>query len=254
MYIDSHAHIYKEYYEDIKKVSDDAIKNNVLEIINCATDFDNFNEIIDLSKQYDFYYTLGLHPETLSNYQDINLLERYIKENIENSKFLGIGEIGLDYHYSLENKKEQKDLFEYQLSLADKYSLPVIIHSRDATMDTLNILKQYNLKGIIHCFSGSVSTAKEYVKLGYKLGIGGVITFKNCNLKEYIESIGLENIVLETDSPYMTPEPLRKYKNEPKNIKIIAEFIAKIFNRTAEEVGNITTNNCKEIFDFKKKK
>lgn len=254
MYIDSHAHIYEEYYDNIKKVKNDAIHEGVTKIINCSTSFENFDQIIELSKKNGFYYALGIHPECVEDNKKIEKLEEYIMNNIDNPKFVGIGEIGLDFYYSKENKKEQIEMFDYQLKLASKYKLPVIIHSREATQNILELLKKYNLKGIIHCFSGSAETAREYIKLGYKLGIGGIITFKNCNLKNYIKEIGLNNIVLETDCPYMTPEPFRKYKNEPKYISTISEYIANIFRISSKEVAEITTQNCNEIFDFKDNK
>lgn len=255
MLIDSHAHIYNEYYDDISAIVNFAIKRNVLKIINCATSINNFNEIIELSHKYEnFYYVLGVHPGEISDSINIEELESFVKLNLNNPKFIGIGEIGLDYYYSKDNKNNQIKLFKAQLSLAEKYELPVIIHSREATEETIKILKNYSLKGIIHCFSGSIEIAKEYIKLGYKLGIGGLLTFKNSNLKNYIKNIGIHNIVLETDSPYMTPEPFRKYKNEPKYIFEIAEEVSKIFKISIEKVAEITTYNCNKIFDFNNKK
>ena len=136
------------------------------------------------------------------------------------------------------------------MSLAEKYKKSVIVHSREATLDTIEILKKHNVKGVIHCFSGSYETACEYIKLGFVLGIGGVITFKNCNLKDYIDKIGIENIVLETDSPFMTPEPFRKYKNEPKYVLETAKFISNVLNISIEKLEEITTKNCHKIFDI----
>lgn len=251
MYIDTHAHIYKEYYDDTNLIFNNSINKRVEKIINCATDFKNFDEIIETSKvNSGVYFTLGIHPEEIKT-EDYLTLETYIKENFNNPKFLGIGEIGLDYFHNSDNIEEQKKLFIYQLDLAKKYNLPVVIHSREATKDTLDILKEYRLKGIIHCFSGSIEVAKEYVKLGYKLGIGGLVTFKNCNLKEKIKDIGIENIVLETDSPYVTPEPFRGTKNEPSNIPVIAKKVSEILGLDEEIVEDKTTKNCYEIFDFK---
>ena len=250
MYIDTHAHIYKEYYDDIDEVINKAKIKKVAKIINCATDFKNFDEIISLSVNYsDLYFSLGVHPEELGNH-DYSELEKYIKDNLDNSKFIGIGEIGLDYFHNSDNIDEQQRLFVYQLDLATKYNLPVIIHSREATKDTIDILKKYNLKGVVHCFSGSIEVAKEYIKLGYKLGIGGLVTFKNCTLKERIKDIGIENIILETDSPYVTPEPLRGIKNESANIPLIAKKISEILAVSEEEIEATTTRNCDEIFDF----
>lgn len=254
MYIDTHAHIYDEYYDDKNEVIDRSKNNRVEKIINCATDFKNFEEIISLASiNGGVYFTLGIHPEEgeYLKEEDYLKIEDYIRENLNNPKFLGIGEVGLDYFHNSNNIDEQKILFTYQLNLAAKYNLPVIIHSREATKDTLDILKEYKLKGIIHCFSGSVEVAKEYIKLGYKIGIGGLVTFKNCNLKEKIEDIGINNIVLETDSPYVTPEPFRGTKNEPSNIPVIAKKISEILRISEQIVEYKTTESCNEIFDFK---
>lgn len=253
MLVDSHAHIYSEYYESIQNVCINANENGIKKIINCATNFENMKEVKKLSKENSMlYYTYGIHPEEIDTLNDYKLLfENEVIASLKDDKFIGIGEIGLDYHYNSENKEEQKKLFIFQLQIAEKYNLPVIIHSREATKDTIEILKMFNLKGIIHCFSAPLEVAREYISLGYKLGIGGVLTFKNCNLKEYIEKIGIENIVLETDSPYMTPEPFRGTKNEPKNVKIICEFLSKTLNMSYDEVENQTILNVEAVFDFK---
>lgn len=253
MLVDSHAHIYHEYYEDINSIVKGAKENNVLKIINCASSINNIEEVVEISNEHNFYYALGIHPEEINNFNnDIkNKLESYIVENLNNRNFVAIGEIGLDYHYEKESKNKQIELLEFQMYLAKKYNKPVIIHSREATLDTINTLKKYDVKGVIHCFSGSYETAYEYIKMGYKIGIGGLITFKNCNLKEYINKIGIENIILETDSPYMTPEPYRGKKNEPKYVLETAKFLSKIFNISLEELEKITTKNCYKIFDIK---
>lgn len=252
MLVDSHAHIYKEYYENIDAIVESAKENGIVKIINCATSISNIEEVVKISHEHNFYYALGIHPEDINifNVNDKEILENYIINNLNDKNFIAIGEIGLDYYYDKENKEKQIELLELQLSLAEKYNKPVIIHSREATLDTINILKKYKAKGVIHCFSGSHETAMEYIKMGYKLGIGGLITFKNCNLKNYVNKIGLENIVLETDSPYMTPEPYRGHKNEPKYILEVAKFLAKTFNISLEKLGKITTKNCYKIFDI----
>ena len=171
------------------------------------------------------------------------------KQIIENKdKLVAIGEIGLDYHYTKKNKEKQKELFIKQIQLANKYNLPIVIHSRDAVKDTIDILKNYKSFGVIHCFSESKEVANEYIKLGYKLGIGGVLTFKNSNLKDVIKDIPLENIVLETDSPFLSP--IRGSVNEPKNIKLIAECLSNIKNITISEVAKKTTDNVCKVFNI----
>ena len=157
----------------------------------------------------------------------------------------------MDYYYGKENKDIQIKLFKEQLKIAEKYNLPVIIHSREATQDTISILKKYKVKGIIHCFSGSTETAKEYIKMGYLLGVNGIVTFKNSkNIKEVLKNIGLSSIVLETDCPFLTPEPFRKYKNEPKYVLTVAKFLSMFFDKDLQEIEKITTNNVLSIFDI----
>ncbi len=246
MLIDTHLHLANEDY-DIDKVIKEANNNNVKILILGGTDKNDNIDNIKLSKKYkNVFLTFGYHPEYADEIknEDYNLLEKQIKDNL--NKTVAIGEIGLDYYHDKANKKKQITMFKKQIELAKKYNLPVVIHSREATEDTYNVLKDSNIKGIIHCFSGSLETAKKYIKLGFLLGIGGVVTFKNSNLKDVIKEIDLKNIVLETDSPYLSPN--RGEKNEPKNIKIIAEYIANIKEITLEQVEKITTENAKNIF------
>jgi len=210
-------------------------------------------KIIYASRKYNnIYLTLGYHPDCADSYtlEDLILLEKQIIENKD--KLLAVGEIGLDYHYTKENKDKQKELFIKQILLANKYNLPIVIHSRDAVKDTLDILKNYKSFGVIHCFSGSKEVANEYIKLGYKLGIGGVLTFKSSNLKDVIKDIPLENLVLETDSPFLSP--IRGSVNEPKNIKLIAECLSSVKNTTISKIANETTDNVCKTFNLDVKK
>lgn len=246
--IDSHAHIINEFYLDIDNLINKLKNKNVIKVINCATSFNDIDEIINLSKQYRgfLYSAIGIHPENIDDLKKINNLEKYIKSE----KILAIGEIGLDYYQNKNNKDLQKKLFNYQLDLAEKYKLPVIIHTRDSIQDCYDILKKRKLKGIIHCFSGSFEMANEFIKLGYKLGIGGVVTFKNSKLGETILKLGMENLVLETDSPFLSPEPLRGKKNDSSNLFYIADKISKILNISIDEVINKSNKNIMSIFDF----
>lgn len=249
MFTDTHCHLFKEYYEDIEKIIVDASNVGVNRFISAGCNNQSNIEVLELSKLYDNYYcTIGIHPEDItSDYErELNALERLLK----NEKVIAIGEIGLDYYYSKSNKDEQIRLFEKQLELAQKYNLPVIVHSRDAIGDTYNCLKKFNVKGVIHSFSGSVEMANNFIKLGFCLGINGVITFKNCNLKDVYENIGLENIVLETDSPFLTPVPYRGKVNNPAYILNIASFISDYYNISIEELALITNSNIKRIFDI----
>lgn len=249
MLTDSHCHLYKEYYEDINNVILESTKNNVDRFINNGCDLETNKEVIELINKFsNMYGTLGIHPENVDNYsmEDIKIIE----ENLDNEKVIAIGEIGLDYHYTKENKESQIELFKNQLSLAEKYNMPVIIHSREATLDTLNTIKEYKVKGIIHSFSGSLETAKEYIKLGYLIGVNGVVTFKNSNIKNIIKELPLESIVLETDSPYLTPEPFRGKQNYPGHILDIANFICELKSVSMEELIKITNNNLNNMFNI----
>lgn len=246
--IDTHAHIVKEYYDDIESLVKELKEKNVLKVVNCATSIDDSKEVIELCKKTNNFLlpAIGIHPEIVKDFNKIDELEKMIKNN----KVIAIGEIGLDYYWNKENKEEQKKCFISQLDLAEKYNLPVLVHTRDSIQDTFDILKTRNLKGIIHCYSGSYEMAREFIKLGYKLGIGGVLTFKNSKLYEVIEKIELKDILLETDSPYLSPEPHRGKQNNPYNIYYVAEKIAKIKNISIDEVIKQTTNNFNAIFDI----
>lgn len=246
MLIDTHAHILSEYYSDINEVINNALENGINLIINNGSDLNSNREVIaNLSS--NMYGAIGIHPENASNYEEKDLT--YIIDNLSNPKIVAIGEIGLDYHYGKENRLEQIKLFETLLEIAEKNNLPVIVHSRDATEDTINCLKKFHLKGVIHSFSGSLEIAKIYLDMGFILGVGGVITFKNCNLKEVYKNLTLEDFVLETDSPYLTPHPYRGTLNEPKYIKNIGEFMANLYGITLEELAEQTKKNALRIFD-----
>lgn len=248
MLIDTHCHLYSEYYSDIDDIVNLAKKSNVNILINNGCDSKSNKEVIDLLDKYkNMYGAIGIHPEEVDNYSLDDI--KFIEKNLNNKKVVAIGEIGLDYHYSKENKEKQIKLFELQLDIANKYKVPVIIHSRDATEDTINILRKYNIKGVIHSFSGSLETAKIYIKRGFLLGINGVVTFKNCNLKDILVNIGLNNIILETDSPYLTPVPYRGKQNNPSHILDIAKYISEIFNVSLEEVSKITTKNVLDLYN-----
>ncbi len=251
MYIDTHCHLSKEDYDDIDLVIKENISAGVNKIIVSGCDENTIYEAIELSKKYDcIYITIGYHPDQVDDVTEEKLIK--LKELLKLPKVVGIGEIGLDYHWVKDNKDKQKQLFEKQLKIAEELNIPVVIHSRDATEDTINILKNYNVVGDIHCFSGSVEVARTYVSMGYKIGIGGVVTFKNSNLYKVVEDIGIENIILETDAPYLAPTPFRGKKNSSKYIPFIAEKIGEILNISSEEVGKITSKNATQLFDLGK--
>lgn len=248
MFCDTHCHLFQEYYEDIDEIIKLAKENNVNRMIVAGCDNKSNKEVISLIKREKVYGALGIHPEDVENYSEDDL--KFIEENISNKKIIAIGEIGLDYHYGKETKDAQIKLFESQLELAEKYNLPVVVHSREATLDTITSLKKYKVKGVIHSFSGSLETAKIYIGMGFLLGVNGVITFKNCNLKDIIKEIDVHNIVLETDSPYLTPVPFRGKRNDPSKIFNIAKFVSEIYGIESVKLAEITNENIKRIFDI----
>lgn len=248
MLVDTHCHIFSEYYDDIDNVVDECLNNNTKVLINAGVDKKTSLEVIELCKKYDCMYgCIGIHPEAADEYTEDDL--SFIECNISNNKIVAIGEIGLDYHYENYNKEKQIELFESQLEIAQKYDIPVVVHSREATKDTVDILKKYNVRGVIHSFSGSYEIACEYLKMGFKLGVNGVITFKNCNIKDVYEKIGVDNILLETDSPYLTPVPFRGKKNYPYNVAVVADFLKNYFSLDDGIIEKITNDNVIAIFD-----
>ena len=246
MLIDTHCHLEYKEYDDL----DSIIKNMDGYMIASGYNDSTNLEVIELVNKYDNVYgVIGLHPEEVDNVTDNSF--KIIEDNINNPKILGIGEIGLDYYYVKDNKDKQIDLFKKQIELAEKYNKPIVVHSRDAAQDTYNILKDIKVKCDIHCFSYGYEMACEFVKLGFRLGIGGVLTFKNSkNLKGIVEKLDLDNFLLETDSPYLSPEPFRGKKNNPSNCLYVARKIAEIKSMDVEEVINKLNKNAIEQFDL----
>ncbi len=248
MFCDTHCHLFKEYYNDIKQVINDSVKDNVNRFIVAGCDNLSNKEVIELIEKDNCYGCLGIHPEYAKKYKDEDL--DFIEQNLNNKKIVAIGEIGLDYYYEKESRKEQIKLFEQQLELAQKYKVPVVIHSREATKDTIDILKKYQVKGVIHSFNGSLETAQTYIRMGFLLGVNGVITFKNCKLLEVYKKLGINHIVLETDSPYLTPTPFRGKQNYPGRVYTIAKFLSDNLNISMPEIEEITNKNIKQVFDI----
>ena len=250
MFIDTHCHLSIEDYDDIDLVINENRNVEISNIIISGCSYESIIESLELSEKYDdVYVTIGYHPEHVDVTDDEKI--EFLKEKLTHPKVVGVGEIGLDYHYGKENRDAQIVLFEKQLKIAEDFNLPVVIHSRDATEDTIECLKKYKVHGVMHCFSGSVETAMIYKNMGFLLGIGGVVTFKNSNLYKVVEAVGLDSIVLETDSPYLAPEPVRGTKNSSKNIPYIAKRIAEILNVSVEEVSKKTVENTLNLFDLK---
>lgn len=250
MFTDTHCHIYNEYYDNnIEQVYEKMKEANVDRIINNGCDSNSNKEVLNFLGKYSWMYgAIGIHPESADSYTDEDL--KYIEEHINDEKVVAIGEIGLDYYWTKDNKEKQKELFEYQLKLAERVNKPVIVHSREATQDTIDILKKYNVRGVIHSFSGSYETACIYIKMGFLLGINGVITFKNCNLKDVVAKLDLGNIILETDSPYLTPVPYRGKRNDSSHVFDIAKYICDLKGCTLEELAKETNGNISRCFDI----
>ena len=247
--VDTHCHVFLEDYPDI----DDVIKrmdNNII-IVSGVDDASN-KEVLELCSRYDNVYgTLGIHPESASDKYDLD----FVSNHINDPKIVAVGEIGLDYYYTKDNRDAQIDLFCKQIEIAISNNKPIVVHSRDAISDTYDIIKKYGIgsKTDIHCFSSSLEMARAFIKLGCKLGIGGVLTFKNSSkLKEVVSGVDISNLLLETDSPYMTPVPFRGKRNEPYNIKYVAEAISDIKGISLDDVLKITSENAYKLFDFNK--
>ena len=248
MLIDTHCHISRDDYDDIDKIIEDDFKEVDKIIISGCSKKDIIDSLEIAEKNENIFVTIGYHPDQVEIVSDEDLL--FLEEKCSNKKVVGIGEIGLDYHYVDDNHDEQIALFEKQLGLAEKLNMPVVSHSRDATKDTIDTLKKYKVTGVIHAFSGSIETANIYISMGFLIGIGGVVTFKNSKLFEVVKSIGLDHIVLETDSPYLTPHPFRGMQNSSKYIPIIAKRISEVTEKSFEEVSEITGNNAIKMFDL----
>ena len=249
MFTDTHCHLYSEYYDDIDEVVKKAQERQISRVFNNGVDDRTNREILAMLPKYDcMYIAIGIHPEYVKVYKEDDL--KFVEEHLNDDKVFAIGEIGLDYHYGKEDKDKQIELFEKQLAMAEKYNKPVIVHSRDATQDTIDVLKKYKVKGVMHSFSGSYEVAQIYIKMGLLLGINGVITFKNANIKDIYAKIDLSNIILETDSPYLTPTPYRGEKNDPSHVMDVANFVSELKGVSLEELSKITNDNIKRVFDI----
>lgn len=250
--IDTHTHLDFECYDaKFDEICKNALDFGVEKMIIPGVQPSGFSKIINLIEKYDFLYgALGLHPSDVKEVQ--KGFEKEILELGKHPKIVAIGEIGLDYYWDKDNKEEQKEIFKVQIDIAKELNKPLIIHDRDAHEDTFKILKEKNTKEIgvvMHCFSGSTEFALECVKEGYYIALGGVVTFKNAKKpKEVAEKVPLNKLLLETDSPYLTPTPYRGQENQPAYVKYVAEEIAKIKNISFEEVDLQTTKNAYELF------
>ena len=255
---DSHAHYDDEAFDvDRLEVFEQLKEAGVIGILNCASSYESIEKTNSLTKEWDFVYgAVGIHPENANEFTKdvINQLRDILKSN---KKIVAIGEIGLDYYWS-ENpdKSVQKDALRSQMKLAEEMGLPVIIHDRDAHQDTLEIMKEFpKVTGIVHCFSGSVEMARECLKLGYYIGITGVVTFKNAKkVKDVVSNVPIDRLLVETDCPYMAPEPNRGKRNQSEYIKYVIDKIAEIKEIPSNEVNKIVNDNLYKITGIKEVK
>ncbi|MBU3129695.1 TatD family hydrolase [Clostridium tagluense] len=255
MIFDSHAHYDDEAFnEDRENVIMGLKDKGVIGVLNCGASLEGARMSVELSSKYDFIYSaVGIHPEHADIVNDEIIDE--LRNLAQNPKVRAIGEIGLDYHYEENPPRDiQKAAFKLQMELARELKLPVVIHDRDAHSDTLDILKQFpEVIGTIHCFSGSVEFAQECLKLGYYIGFTGVITFKNAKkIGEVAKVVPMDRILVETDCPYMSPEPNRGKRNESPYIKYIIEKISHIKEKTIQEIEDITVCNIKNLLKINK--
>lgn len=252
MIYETHAHYDdKAYDEDRDDVLRRIEESGVGRIVNVAASMKSCLTTLELTRQYPIVYgAIGVHPSDSGPLtdKDMTLLEQYCKED----KILAVGEIGLDYYWDEPDRAIQKKWFEAQLDLARREKLPVIIHSRDAAKDTLDIMKSEKAEeigGVIHCFSYEIEMARQYLDMGFYIGVGGVVTFKNGRkLKEVVEYVPLDRIVMETDSPYLAPVPYRGKRNDSSNIRYVIEEIASIKGISIKEVEEVTWNNALKLY------
>lgn len=247
MLIDTHAHICMLENPEMGII--EARDNDVDEIIIPTASEDDFEKVLDLCHRFDRTYALlGIHPEDCEKFND-NTAKKII-EFAKDEKVVGIGEIGLDYHYSKENKQIQKNCFINQIEIAKMLNLPIVVHDREAHQDTFEILKSTNAKNVLlHCFSGSTEFMKQCTTEGYKIALGGVVTFKNAlEPKNVAREIDIDYLMLETDCPYLTPHPFRGQENSPKYIGLIAKEIAKLKDMPYDSVCIKTSKNAREFF------
>lgn len=251
MIIDTHAHYDDEQFDaDREELLGSMEEGGIGLIVNVGSTVASWDKIVELTEKYPFVYgAVGVHPDEVGELDEEKFLR--MAELLDRDKIVAVGEIGLDYYWDKEKHDLQKEWFVCQLGLAREKEMPVIIHSREAAADTFEIMKQHaaGMKAVIHCYSYSPEMAREYVKMGYYIGVGGVVTFKNAKkLKQVVKEIPLESIVLETDCPYLAPVPYRGKRNCSLYLPYVAEQIAELKGTTVEEVIQQTEKNSRELY------
>ncbi len=253
MLIDTHTHLDLYQPEEVKILIKRAFTKGIEKIITVGTDYDSCLKSLSISNQFESVYAaIGIHPHDAHEVSQKTIAE--LKKLAMNSKVVAIGETGLDYYHNFSPRKKQKDAFKRQIDLSLELNLPLIVHNREAYQDTLEIIREAGSKErkvVFHCFSGSLEMGKELIKMGYLISIAGPITFQNARrLSEVVRELPLSHLLLETDSPYLTPHPFRGKTNEPSLLTLIAEKISFLKEVTLNEVAKITTNNAYEVFSF----
>ena len=255
MFIDTHVHLNADQYEeDLQEVINRALEANVKKMVVIGFDRITIERAMRLVEDYSFIYAVvGWHPVDAVDCKEEDL--KWIEELAAHEKVVGIGEMGLDYHWDKSPKDVQQELFRKQIRLAQKVNLPIIIHNRDATEDVIRILQEEEAHltgGIMHCYGGSVETAKQCIDMNFMISLGGPVTFKNAKKpKEVATEIPLEYLLIETDAPYLAPHPYRGKRNEPALVTLVAEEIARLKGITIEEVAAATTKNAEKFFNIK---
>lgn len=250
--IDTHAHVYLPEFEvDRKKVFEQADKEGVIKIFLPAIDSETHTQMLELEKDFPelFVAMMGLHPCSVKeNYkEELKIVRNYL----EMRPFKAVGEIGLDFYWDKTFTEQQFSAFHQQIEWALEFDIPIVIHSRNSIEECIDVVSGYQkgkLKGVFHCFSGNTEQAQKIIDLGFYLGIGGVVTFKNSGLDKVMEMVSIENIVLETDSPYLAPVPFRGKRNEPAYLKFIVEKLAELKKMNVEQVAAATTSNAVCLF------
>ena len=252
--IDTHTHLYSNQFKlDVDDVIAKAKENGVKKFIFPAIDSSHYDSMHALKKKYsdDIYLMSGLHPtDVKKNYKDE--LD-FVVNSLKSHNYVAIGEIGIDLYWEKTYLKEQQDAFRFQIKLAIKHDLPIVIHCRESFDEIFEILEEENcdkLRGVFHCFTGNIDQANKAIGLGFLLGIGGVVTFKNGGIDKFINQIDLKHIVLETDSPYLAPVPFRGKRNESSYIIYVLEKLSELYELPKEEIAYITTNNAEKMFSL----
>lgn len=250
--IDSHCHLTDEAFDDDRLfILNDLSNFGLRGIINPATNLTDSKMAIELAEKYDNFYAMaGIHPEEVDKISEKDLEE--LENLTQNEKVIAIGEIGLDYYWKDDNKEHQKEIFIHQLKLARKVEKPAVIHVRDSKDDVIEILKDYqDLKIQIHCFSDDLETLEKYMEMGFYISIGGVVTFNNgTNEQNAARNVPIERLMLETDSPYLTPEPYRGLRNDPRRVVEVARTVADLRDMKIDKLAKKTYNNTKEFFNL----